>query len=41
MNIKRFFGALLSFLATAGLVYGAVLFINAPDGTPHSKTLAT
>ena len=28
MNIKRIFGALLSFLGIGGLIYTAVLFVN-------------
>ncbi len=40
MNIKRIFGALLTILGTAGLIYGAVLFINTPGGTRDIKALA-
>jgi len=35
MNIKRIFGALLTVLGIAGLVYASVLFINL-SGTTHS-----
>jgi uncharacterized membrane protein len=32
MNIKRIFGSVLTVLGIIGLIYGAVLFINAHGG---------
>jgi hypothetical protein len=32
MNLKRIFGALLTTLGIAGLIYAAVLFVNTADG---------
>ena len=32
MNLKRIFGALLTVLGIAGLIYGAVLFVNNTSG---------
>jgi len=40
MNIKRIFGALLTVLGIAGLIYAAVMFINNSDGTRNIKTVA-
>jgi uncharacterized membrane protein len=39
MNIKRIFGALLTVLGIAGLIYAAVVFINTSGGTRTIKTL--
>jgi len=39
MNIKRIFGALLTVLGIAGLIYAAVVFINTSGGTRNIKTL--
>ena len=39
MNLKRIFGALLTVLGIAGLVYGAVIFVNNSDGTRNVKAL--
>ena len=41
MNIKRIFGALLTVLGIAGLIYSAVLFVNTGNGSYNIKTLAT
>ncbi|MES2780063.1 MAG: hypothetical protein V4651_09240 [Bacteroidota bacterium] len=41
MNIKRIFGALLSVLGIVGLIYAAVLFANANNGTLNIKQFAT
>jgi uncharacterized membrane protein len=37
MNLKRIFGALLTVLGIAGLIYAAVLFINLSGGTHAIK----
>jgi len=39
MNIKRIFGALLTFLGIAGLIYAAVLFANTTVSTRNIKSL--
>jgi uncharacterized membrane protein len=39
MNLKRIFGALLTILGIAGLIYAAVLFVNTSGGTRSIKTL--
>jgi uncharacterized membrane protein len=39
MNLKRIFGALLTILGIAGLIYAAMLFINTSGGTREIKTL--
>ena len=39
MNVKRIFGAILTLLGIAGLIYAAVVFINASGGTRNIKTL--
>ena len=39
MNIKRIFGALLTVLGIAGLIYAAVLFANSAGGTKGVKML--
>ena len=42
MNIKRIFGALLTVLGIAGLIYASVLFVNSTgSGVRDVKTLAT
>jgi len=41
MNIKRVFGALLTVLGIAGLIYAAVLFVNAGSGAHQIKTMIT
>lgn len=38
MNLKRIFGALLTLLGIGGLIYAAVLFVNASGGT-NTKAL--
>lgn len=39
MNVKRIFGAILTLLGIAGLVYGAVVFTNTAGGTRDIKSL--
>jgi hypothetical protein len=39
MNLKRIFGALLTLLGTASLIYAAVLFVNNSGGTRDIKSL--
>jgi hypothetical protein len=39
MNIKRIFGALLTVLGIGGLIYAAVIFVNATGGTHYIKAL--
>jgi len=39
MNLKRIFGALLTCLGIAGLIYAAVLFVNNMDTTRGLKAL--
>ena len=39
MNLKRIFGALLTLLGIGGLIYAAMLFINASGGTRDVRTL--
>ena len=39
MNLKRIFGALLTLLGIAGLIYAAVLFINSSGSTRDIKAL--
>ena len=39
MNVKRIFGALLTLLGIAGLIYAAIVFISASGGTRNIKTL--
>lgn len=38
MNLKRIFGAVLTIIGTAGLIYVAVTFVNSNDGE-NLKTL--
>ena len=39
MNIKRIFGALLTLLGIAGLIYAAVLFANTTGSTRNIKSI--
>jgi hypothetical protein len=39
MNIKKFFGALLTILGIGGLICGAVLFVNTHGGSHDIKAL--
>ena len=39
MNLKRIFGALLTVLGIAGLIYAAVLFVNSSGGELKLKAL--
>ncbi len=39
MNIKRIFGALLTVLGIAGLIYTAVIFVNTSGKTSDVKAL--
>jgi len=39
MNIKRIFGSILTILGIAGLIYGAILFVNTSGGTRDVKAL--
>lgn len=39
MNLKRIFGALLTLLGIVGLIYAAVLYVNASGGTSDIKAL--
>lgn len=39
MNLKRIFGALLTILGIAGLIYAAVLFVNSRSSTGNTKAL--
>jgi uncharacterized membrane protein len=39
MNIKRIFGALLTILGIASLIYAAVLFVNNSGGTHDIRAL--
>jgi uncharacterized membrane protein len=39
MNLKRIFGAVLTSLGIAGLIYAAVLFVNNIDSTRAFKAL--
>lgn len=39
MNLKRIFGALLTLLGIAGLIYAAVLFVNNSGVTRDVKSL--
>jgi uncharacterized membrane protein YdcZ (DUF606 family) len=40
MNIKRIFGALLTLLGIAGLIYTAILLVNTSGGTHDVKALS-
>lgn len=39
MNLKRIFGALLTALGIGGLIYTAVLYVNAPNEANDFKSL--
>jgi len=39
MNLKRLFGSILTVVGTAGLIYGAVLFVNGQGGKQDTKAL--
>lgn len=39
MNLKRIFGALLTFLGAGSLIYAAILFVNESGGTSNLKAL--
>jgi uncharacterized membrane protein len=39
MNLKRIFGAILTLLGIASLIYTAVMFTNSPGGSHAVKTL--
>jgi len=39
MNLKRIFGALLTVLGIAGLIYAAVLFVTSSGGEMNVKSL--
>ena len=41
MNLKRIFGALLTIMGTIGLIYAAVLFVDATGSTHDIKALST
>lgn len=40
MNIKRIFGALLTLLGIAGLIYTALLLVNTSGGTHDVKAMS-
>ena len=40
MNLKRILGALLTMLGIGGLIYAAVLFVNASGGAHDVRALA-
>ena len=40
MNLKRIFGGLLTLLGIGGLIYAAVVFINASDSAHDMKAIA-
>ena len=39
MNVKRIFGALLTVLGIAGLIYAAILFVHTNGGNRDIKSL--
>ena len=39
MNIKRFFGGLLTVLGIAALIYTAILFVNLSNGTHAIRSI--
>jgi len=41
MNIKRIFGAVLTILGIAGLIYSAIIFVQYGNGADHLKSLIT
>ena len=40
MNLKRFFGALLTLLGLVGLIWAAILFVNTAGGNRDIKAIA-
>ncbi len=41
MNLKRIFGAILTVLGIAGLIYSATLFVNSSGSNSNVKALIT
>lgn len=41
MNLKRVFGAILTVLGIAGLIYSAILFVNSSGSNSNIKALIT
>lgn len=41
MNLKRIFGAVLTVLGIASLIFAAVIFVTSTDSTHNIKSLAT
>lgn len=41
MNLKRIFGALLTILGCASLIYAAIYYIQSTSGVQNTKTLIT
>ena len=41
MNLKRIFGAILTIIGTAGLIYTAISFVNGSLDTENVKLLVT
>ena len=41
MNLKRIFGARLTVLGIAGLIYSAILFVNSSGSNSNVKALIT
>lgn len=41
MNLKRIFGAILTVLGIAGLIYSAILFVNSSGSNSNVKALIT
>lgn len=39
MNLKRIFGAILTILGIAGLIYVAVIFVNTSGGSKDIKSI--
>jgi uncharacterized membrane protein len=39
MNVKRLFGIILTVLGIAGLIYAAIVFMDANGGGPQVKSL--
>jgi hypothetical protein len=39
MNLKRIFGAMLTILGIAGLIYAAIVFVNGAGNNRDMKTL--
>jgi len=39
MNLKRIFGALLTLMGSASMIYAALLFVNESGSTPNVKAL--